>query len=160
MPLEILTPAVRILQAPFKGEMELEDLQRLINMLPTALQPDESALEAEISVFRSHCTKNKPDEITSSTESAANYARRFKGLFPLTERCYQLLLTVPITSASSDRSFSKLKLIKTLMRSSMKQERLYEMMILACEKDITDTIDLEDMINRWAKCQRQDVLYL
>ena len=119
-------------------------------MLPTALQPDESALEAEISVFRSHCTENKPDEITS-TESAANYARRIKGLFPLTERCYQLLLTVPITSASSERSFSKLKLIKTLMRSSMKQERLYEMMILACEKDITDTIDLEDMINRWAK---------
>ena len=28
---------------------------------------------------------------------------------------------------------------------------MYEMMILACEKDITDTIDLEDMINRWAK---------
>ncbi len=159
VPLEILTPAVRILQPPFKGEMELEDFQRLINMLPIALQPDESALEAEISVFRSHCTENKPDEITS-TESAANYARRIKGLFPLTERCYQLLLTVPITSASSERSFSKLKLIETLMRSSMKPERLYEMMILACEKDITDTIDLEDMINRWAKCQRQDVLYL
>ena len=86
-------------------------------MLPTALQPDESALEAEISVFQNHCSENKPDEITS-TESRANYARKFKGLFPLTERCYQPLLTVPITSASSERSFSKLRLIKTLMRSS------------------------------------------
>ena len=149
VPLGILTPAVRILQPPFEGKIEMEDCQRLINMLPAALQPDDSALEAEISIFRSHCAENKP-EITSIKE-AADYARRFKGLFPLTERCYQLLLTVPITSASSERSFSKLKLIKTLMRSSMKQERLYEMMILACEKDLTDTIDLENTVNRWAK---------
>ena len=34
VPLGILTPAVRILQPPFKGEIELEDCQPLINMLP------------------------------------------------------------------------------------------------------------------------------
>eukprot|EP00112_Aurelia_sp_Birch-Aquarium-sp1_P021382 Seg575.7 transcript_id=Seg575.7/GoldUCD/mRNA.D3Y31 product="hypothetical protein" protein_id=Seg575.7/GoldUCD/D3Y31 len=91
VPLGILTPAVRILQPPFEGAIKLEGCERLINMLPSKLQPDESALEAEVSVFRSHCTENKP-EITS-TENGANYARKYKGLFPLTERCCLPALT-------------------------------------------------------------------
>jgi ERCC4-type nuclease len=33
-------------------------------------------------------------------------------------------LTVPVTSASAERSFSKLKSVKTVMRSVMNQERL------------------------------------
>jgi hypothetical protein len=32
-------------------------------------------------------------------------------------------LTVPVTSASAERSFSKLKSVKTVMRSVMNQER-------------------------------------
>uniref|UniRef100_A0A7N0RD44 HAT C-terminal dimerisation domain-containing protein n=1 Tax=Kalanchoe fedtschenkoi TaxID=63787 RepID=A0A7N0RD44_KALFE len=37
---------------------------------------------------------------------------------------YRILLTVPVTVASAERSFSKLKLLKTYLRSSMSQERL------------------------------------
>ena len=33
-------------------------------------------------------------------------------------------LTVPVTSASAERSFEKLKSVKTVMRSVMNQERL------------------------------------
>jgi hypothetical protein len=37
-------------------------------------------------------------------------------------------LTVPVTFASAERSFSKLKLLKTVMRSVMNQERLGELL--------------------------------
>jgi hypothetical protein len=37
-------------------------------------------------------------------------------------------LTVPVTSASAERSFTKLKLVKTIMRSVMNQERLGELL--------------------------------
>ena len=70
---------------------------------------------------------------------------------PLTNRCFQLLLTAPITSASSELSFSKLKLIKTVIRSVMKERRLKDVITLGCEKDFTDTIDLETVVDRWAK---------
>uniref|UniRef100_A0A8C3G567 Uncharacterized protein n=1 Tax=Cyclopterus lumpus TaxID=8103 RepID=A0A8C3G567_CYCLU len=42
----------------------------------------------------------------------------------------KLFLTIPVTVASAERSFSKLKLIKTYLRSSMSQERLSGLAIL------------------------------
>ena len=57
----------------------------------------------------------------------------------------------PITSASSERSFSKLKLIKTAIRSVMKERRLKDLITLGCEKDLKDTIDLNTVVDCWAK---------
>ncbi|KAF0712014.1 DDE 3 domain-containing protein, partial [Aphis craccivora] len=58
------------------------------------------------------------------------------------------LCTIPATSVSSERSFSKLKLIKTRLRSTMQQNRLESLLLLSCEKDID--IDLEEAINKYA----------
>ena len=33
----------------------------------------------------------------------------------------------------------------------MKDERLNDLIVLACEKDLTDTIDLEIVVDTWAK---------
>ena len=64
-------------------------------------------------------------------------------------------LTVPVTSASAERSFSKLKLVKTVMRSVMNQGRLGELLTLACERDLTDTIDLDEIANPWSKLTKR-----
>ena len=70
-------------------------------------------------------------------------------------QCFKLLLTVPVTSASAERSFSKLKLVKTVMQSVMNQERLTELLTLACERDLTDTIDIEKLADRWSKLTKR-----
>ncbi len=80
-------------------------------MLQVGLQSEASALEAEVTVFGNYCYQNKAGITT--TEKAVVYANQFRSLFSLTEKCHQLLHTVPITSASCERSFTKSKLIKT-----------------------------------------------
>jgi len=45
------------------------------------------------------------------------------------------MLTIPISIASAERSFSKLKLIKSYLRSTMSQQRLKELALLSIEKD-------------------------
>ena len=52
-----------------------------------------------------------------------NYIKRLDS-FPNTCIAYRILLTILVTVASAKRSFSKLKLIKSYLRSTMSQERL------------------------------------
>ena len=44
--------------------------------------------------------------------------------YPNISVAYRILLTVPVTVASAERSFSKLKLLKNYLRSTMSQEML------------------------------------
>ena len=53
--------------------------------------------------------------------------------FPEMSTAFLLFVTIPVTMASSDRSFSKLKLIKTYLRNSKGQERLRNLAILSIE---------------------------
>ncbi|KAL0437597.1 UNVERIFIED_CONTAM: Zinc finger MYM-type protein 1 [Sesamum radiatum] len=61
-----------------------------------------------------------------------------------------ILLTVPMTVASVERSFSKLKLLKTYLRSSMSQERLNGLAILCIENDMFGKIDVGSRIDDFA----------
>lgn len=73
-----------------------------------------------------------------------NLVTAFPNLFIV----YKYLCTIPATSISSERSFSKLKIIKTILRSTMKQNRLESLILLSCEKDIN--INFEEIINKYA----------
>ncbi|XP_050065337.1 uncharacterized protein LOC126554295 [Aphis gossypii] len=51
-------------------------------------------------------------------------------------RTLKISLTLPTSSASPERIFSKLKLVKNKLRSTMSAERLDGLMLIACETDI------------------------
>ncbi|CAH9130037.1 unnamed protein product [Cuscuta epithymum] len=50
--------------------------------------------------------------------------------YPNASIAYRILLTTPVTVASTEMSFSKLKLLKVYLRSSMSQKRLNGLAIL------------------------------
>ena len=45
------------------------------------------------------------------------------------------MLTIPVSVASAERSFSKLKLKKSYLRSTISQQRLNGLVLLSIEKD-------------------------
>ena len=118
------------------------------------MQPDIEVLCVELTLFQHHCQKNRA-EIETIAE-AARLAMKFGRFFPLTSRCYRLIQTTPTTSAASERSFFKLNLIKTVMRSVMNQDRLNDFLILSSEKDLSDSIDLEQVVCRWAELPKTE----
>nr|GEW37466.1 zinc finger MYM-type protein 1 [Tanacetum cinerariifolium] len=72
----------------------------------------------------------------------------------------RVLLTIPVTMASAERSFSKLKLIKSYLRSSMSQEMLNGLALIAIENDILESVDYEDLINSFgSKNARRIILF-
>lgn len=70
--------------------------------------------------------------------------------FPNILIAYRILFTVPVTVASAERSFSKLKLLKNYLRSSMSQERLNGLATLCIEKDKLDEINVDAIIDDFA----------
>lgn len=63
---------------------------------------------------------------------------------------YRILFTIPITVASVERSFSKLKLLKNYLRSTMSQERLNGLATLCIEKKLLDDVNIEAIIDDFA----------
>ena len=51
---------------------------------------------------------------------------------------------------SAQMTFSKLKIIKTFLRSTMSQERLDELAPLSIEKDMLNKINYDNLINDFA----------
>jgi hypothetical protein len=68
------------------------------------------------------------------------------GCFPNAFIAYRILLTISVTVASVERSFSKLKLVKSYLRSSMTQERLNGLATIALESDVLEQIKYGDLI--------------
>ena len=67
------------------------------------------------------------------------------------EKLVKLLLTLPATNASSERTFSAMKRIKTYMRNSMGQKRLNSCMLLHIYKEINDEIDPREVIKQFVQ---------
>ncbi|XP_062232383.1 uncharacterized protein LOC133929596 [Phragmites australis] len=70
--------------------------------------------------------------------------------YPNISVAYRILFTVPVTVASAERSFSKLKLLKNHLRSTMSHERLNGLATLCIEKKLLDEIDIDTIINDFA----------
>ncbi len=62
-------------------------------------------------------------------------------------RLLKIILVMPATNCTSERSFSALRRLKTYLRSTMSQERLNILMILHVRKDYTDNMILSGVAN-------------
>ena len=75
-------------------------------------------------------------------------------------RLVELALTLPLTVCSAERSFSKLLLIKSKLRSTMGDERLANLALMSLEPEILESLDSETLINRFAEKERRIALRL
>ena len=59
----------------------------------------------------------------------------------------QYFLVMPASNATSERAFSKMRLIKTYLRNTMAQNRLNHTMCLSIHKDKLEVLDLNLVFN-------------
>ena len=62
----------------------------------------------------------------------------------------RIYLTMAVSVASRERSFSKLKLIKTYLSSTMGQNLLTNLAILSIKREQTESLDFDEVINQFA----------
>lgn len=75
-----------------------------------------------------------------------------QNVFPNLYKLLQLAMSLPISSATCERSFSAMRKVKTWLRTSMLQNRFNNTSILYIEKDID--IDIDVIIHQFASKNR------
>ena len=68
-----------------------------------------------------------------------------KSIFREVFKLLKIALTIPVTTATAERTFSTLCRLKTFLHSTMSQPRLNHVMLLHAHKERTDLLDLEQI---------------
>ena len=77
-----------------------------------------------------------------------NYIKRLES-FPNACIAFRILLTIHVTIASAEISFSKLKLIESYLRSTMLQERLSRLAILSIKIKMLAELEYKNLISNF-----------
>ena len=71
----------------------------------------------------------------------------------------KLYMTVPVTTATAERTFSIMRRIKIYLRSSMSQQRLNHTILLHCYQDRVDSLDMQDIAKKFIAANERRQLY-
>ena len=127
------------------------------------LQGEEMVKEAMISsdittewkTFRQFMAKQPKENMKLQlTELATN--EMLKSMFPNLNTLATISLSIPVATASVERSFSQMKLIKTRLRSRLSDTSLSRLMKIAIESpDKLLDSDLEEIVDTWNRKSRR-----
>ncbi|KAL5701486.1 hypothetical protein ACHQM5_026814 [Ranunculus cassubicifolius] len=75
------------------------------------------------------------------------FAHQKSVIYPLIDRLIRLVLTLPVSTATSERAFSAMKIVKTRLRNRMEDDFLSCYLITLIEKDIAQRFDADSIID-------------
>ena len=126
--------------------LDFDGLQSFLNRYGTVLKIDRQLLKSEISIFKS--TAMFTDILnTEHTQIMSAELQQYPNLLLI----MQLAMTLPVSSATCERSFSAMRRVKNYMRSTMLQDRFSALASLHIESDMARKIDIKQLINEFAR---------
>lgn len=114
------------------------------------VESDSAKLLGEVQILQKTMDKNTSWQTENAIETLINIDQNF---YPTITKYLKILVTLPISVATAERSFSSLRRIKSWMRSSMKQDRLEGLALLHIHRNID--IEIDRVIDRFAKESRR-----
>lgn len=87
------------------------------------------------------------------------FEKKLDPILPNLVVAIRILLTIPVTVASGERSFSKLKIIKNYLRSTIGQERLVDLARISIESEFLSNLDYSDLIDDFAKIKARKIKF-
>lgn len=70
--------------------------------------------------------------------------------YPMLTTLYKILSSIAVTSCSAERTLSRVRIIKNRLRSTMQDDWFSSLTLLACERDISDSLRVEDIVDTFA----------
>ena len=106
---------------------------------------NEDSLRTQLKMFSANFPQKDDTNMEDIIEHLISMPSSSRKMISEVVKILELILVLPATNATSERTFSKLRLIKTYLRSTMTQGRLNHLMICAIYHEDLDNLDLEEM---------------
>ena len=101
---------------------------------------------------------------TLEKKNIANMHEVYSNLISLRDAFPELLkllrigMTIAISTASCERSFSSLKRIKSYLRSTMSEQRLTDLAIISIERELSSAVSLDKAVGIFSQSDRRITL--
>ena len=112
---------------------------------------DESELHTQLEILGANMNSEKTITMKVVLTFLRNLSRAQRTFFKQVCWIARLILVSPATNATSERSFSCMKRIKSYLRSTMNQSRLNSLMTLNIYKELTEKLDVTVIANEFVK---------
>lgn len=114
---------------------------------------DRKAIKDQLATFIIHVRRLEEFRVCHDLASLAIKMVELKRhiVFPLVYRLIELAMLLPVATASVERAFSSMKIIKTELRNKMSDGWLNDLMVVYIEREIFKGIDLESIKKAFQK---------
>ena len=110
---------------------------------------DKQVLKKELYHFEHNVVQDLEFKELKSLSKLSQWLMRTRNSehYKLVYRIVRLVLTLPISTATTERAFSTMKVVKTNFRNKMENDFLTDFLMLYIEKDIASTISLDSIVD-------------
>ena len=91
------------------------------------------------------------EDIPKSMLQLQSYVRRMADDFTEMDKLLKIACILPISTAACERSFSTLQTDKSYLRSTMRNERLNDLMMLGIHRERASRLDLNKVVDVFSK---------
>eukprot|EP00795_Rhopilema_esculentum_P011304 gene11304-biopygen11563 len=112
-------------------------------------QSEIGALRSEIATFKYMLSRKEEKHRPSTLLQLEAHLEKLNEAFFELHRLVSIACTLPVSSAECERSFSSMRLIKSDLRSLMKDERLDSLMMLGIHRARGSALDLDSVVDRF-----------
>ena len=110
---------------------------------------DLSKLAPQIAVAKNMLSTASHHSATT-TEEFLVILSSMQAAFPDLYNLISASVTIPVTSATAEQSFSTLNRVKSYLRSTMAEDRLNNISILSIESELSRNIDYDKVIDKFS----------
>jgi len=121
------------------------------------LLPDPQLLASEMVIWKQKW-RSTPDDKKQQLPALESFISCNGDFFPNVKAMLCILATLPVSTATAERSLSTLKRIKTYLRNSTSDNRLSGLALLSVHRDIP--VEPKEVLDKFAKAPRRCKLLL
>nr|XP_023876101.1 uncharacterized protein LOC111988535 [Quercus suber] len=110
---------------------------------------DKQVLKKELYHFEHNVVQDPEFKELKSLSELSQWLVRTRNLehYKLVYRMVRLVLNLPVSTATTERAFSAMKVVKTNLRNKMENDFLTDSLMLYIEKDIASTFSLDSIVD-------------